>query len=392
MDSLTHLLLGAATAQMGFRQKLGREATWVAAVAGAWPDIDVPIAWVLGQMGYRVNEVAPTLVHRGITHSLLAVPIFALLASWLWWLLAKRRWQNAAAPPLPPVVSDAAAHPLAVAARNAAAQQHIQEARQTRPVFWPRLLCIFLAALSHPILDWCTSYGTELLSPFSRQRFALDALPIVEIFFTGWLIVVLLACWLVRRRARGGAAKATAVMGIVGILVACSYAAAGRVFHDRVVDLARQAAGADKIVSAEAYPTLGTIFLWRAVVRTDGEWLVARARPWYDTQRIAAGWKRWPQTQNAWTKRAAETEAGKTFIDSIVGRVRYGYAVGKKGEHVVDLSDMRYARTADGNESFRSLRVTFAPAGKLLEANNVERPRRDLMQTAQETWGDLWKP
>jgi inner membrane protein len=281
---------------------------------------------------------------------------------------------------------------MAVAARAAAATQQAQEAAQSRPLYWPRLLCVLLAAFSHPMLDWCTSYGIELLSPFSRERFALDALPIVEIFFTGWLIVVLLACWLVRRRAAGGAAVATTVMGVVGILVACSYGAAGRVFHDHIVDLSRQAAGDDKVISADAYPSLGSIFLWRAVVRTDRQWLVARARPWYTQHQIAASWKRSPVVQNEWTRRAADTEIGKAFVQSIVGRVRFSYADGKKGEHVVDLSDMRYARTADGNEAFRSLRLTFDSRGRLVDANNIVGTHRDLLQSGEEVWRDLWKP
>ena len=30
------------------------------------------------------------------------------------------------------------------------------------------------------MLDWCTTFGTQLLAPVSRARFALDAIPIVD--------------------------------------------------------------------------------------------------------------------------------------------------------------------------------------------------------------------
>src|SRR3954471_21039548 len=41
------------------------------------------------------------------------------------------------------------------------------------------LICCFLASLSHPILDFLTSYGTRLLEPFSHRWFYADTLFIV---------------------------------------------------------------------------------------------------------------------------------------------------------------------------------------------------------------------
>ena len=43
MDTITQGLLGAVTAQLGFRQRIGRETTWVAAAAGIMPDLDILI-------------------------------------------------------------------------------------------------------------------------------------------------------------------------------------------------------------------------------------------------------------------------------------------------------------------------------------------------------------
>ena len=47
----------------------------------------------------------------------------------------------------------------------------------------------FWALITHPLLDWQTAYGTQLLYPFSSHRFALDAVGIIDLFYTVPLIV-----------------------------------------------------------------------------------------------------------------------------------------------------------------------------------------------------------
>lgn len=378
----------------------------------------------------------------------------------------------------PPAVVDSAAHPMAVAARAAAAQREAKEAFQVRPRFLPRFACILLAAVTHPLLDWCTSYGTELLSPFSRERFALDAIPIIDPAFTLLLVVTLVTCWLLRRRAVGcagrsaglhtrdagkatdgarvhaedgvhtlpprhaGAPVATALVAIVGLLLSCSYIAAGKLLHDRVVNSAReslaladspakrpatipvssaadthglqatratQPRGADSSpavvptpLSVEAYPAIGSIFVWRVVARrgpaeggqAGGLWLVARVRPWYEPGRIERLWHRAPDMTNRWTRQAAELPEAREYAHFARGQVRTAYSYSAKDKkNVVEFHDMRYAWPTDGTDSLWPLRVTYDAAGKLLEARKDRRPRaEDSWQMVREAWADLWRP
>ena len=41
-----------------------------------------------------------------------------------------------------------------------------------------------LALLTHPLLDYFTTWGTQLLWPFSNHRFAADGIFIVDAFYT----------------------------------------------------------------------------------------------------------------------------------------------------------------------------------------------------------------
>jgi hypothetical protein len=119
MDPLTHGLLGASLGQALSGPALGRRALPWGAVLGMAPDVDI----LLGTS----NPFAEWRWHRGATHGL-AVELAA--GCLLGWLLARR---------------------------SGGALKS-----------W---LALAIAALvSHPLLDWCTTYGTQLLAPFSSRR------------------------------------------------------------------------------------------------------------------------------------------------------------------------------------------------------------------------------
>lgn len=88
------------------------------------PDIDV--------VAKAAGPLAEWTWHRSVTHSLLLLPLVGLVAGY-----ALGRWKGGA-------LSS-----------------------------WIGLAVV--ALVSHPLLDFCTSYGTQLLAPFSDRRFALDA-------------------------------------------------------------------------------------------------------------------------------------------------------------------------------------------------------------------------
>ncbi len=84
--------------------------------------------------------------HRGFTHSLTALPLFALLGALAGRALGGPRW--------------------------------------FRPLFFLGLAVL----LSHLLLDLATSYGTQILFPFTRKRFTLDWLFIIDPYLTALLL------------------------------------------------------------------------------------------------------------------------------------------------------------------------------------------------------------
>jgi inner membrane protein len=181
VDPLTHVATGVICSQL-----LPAPSRWWAAAAGAifavLPDADY--FWIFW------DRLAFIRYHRGITHSLVALPLFALAGALLGRFLGGPRW--------------------------------------FKPLF-----ILGLAVLgSHLLLDLATSYGTQLFSPFSRQRLSLDWIFIIDPYFTALLVAGAIAAlsW-PRGGPRVGAWCLTAAA--VYLLVCASY-------HHQALDLARR--------------------------------------------------------------------------------------------------------------------------------------------------------
>ncbi len=367
MDTITQGLLGAATAQLGFRQRIGRDATWVAAAAAVVPDLDIFVVPLLSMTGMEVDSFSQMRYHRGLSHSLLFAPVLSLPIALLWWRLrrraARRNDANAAARAKPP------------------------------PPFRLLYLCVLVAVFTHPLLDWCTSYGTRLLEPLTSTRYAIDAAPIIDLIYTPLLILTLLACRLARRGRTGRAPRATLAIGWLGFLLSVGYLAAGRVLHDRAVDRAVGLVGSETVVRADAYPAIGSIFLWRAVVETDRAWHAVRVHHLSDAPPGARAHERLAKApDNEWIARARALPEHATYEWFASGRLRSEYRQ-VDGTHIVRFHDMRYSRRSDGLESLWPLVVEFGPDGSVIHVGReMERRSGRLFDYAAAAWRDLWNP
>jgi inner membrane protein len=234
MDTLTHGLLGAAAAQATLGQKLPRSAGLIGLVAGMAPDLDL-------FMGSGSDPVASILYHRQFTHSLIFIPLGALLVSLLFiWM---RRFQGAR-------------------------------------------LAVFGAAFVgyglHGPLDACTSYGTLLLWPFSYSRIAWDVIAIVDPIFSVTLLVgVLWTLWI--RHVRPAQ---------VAVAVALIYLGFGLWQWNRALDTQRQLAAArgQAIEHSRVMPLPGSLSAWRSVYVSAGHIYVDGVRvPWWGNPLVKPG-------------------------------------------------------------------------------------------------------
>jgi inner membrane protein len=218
MDSLSQIALGAAVgvATMGRRTAVWKAALW-GAVAGTLPDLDVLID--------HGDPIANMVLHRAETHAPFWLTLFSL--------------------------------PFAAAV----ARLHGEWALWRR--WW---LALWLALVTHPLLDAMTVYGTQLALPFSDHPFGVGSVFIIDPLYT--LPLLLGAGWAL---ARGGD-KLGLRANVAGLVLSTAYLAWGVGAQQQVEGVARASLAAQG-VSAERVlvtPTAFNSLLWR-VVAMDGD-------------------------------------------------------------------------------------------------------------------------
>lgn len=218
MDSVSQIALGASVslAAMGSRTPAWKAALW-GAVAGTLPDLDVFIE--------HGNPVLDMVLHRAETHAPFWLTLFSL--------------------------------PMAAAI----ARLHGEWAQWRR--WW---LAIWLALVTHPLLDAMTVYGTQLALPFSDHPYGVGSVFIIDPLYTVPLLVG--AIWAVASR---GSRRGHSINGIA-LALSCGYLAWGVAAQQHVESIARSSLAAQGIAAERVLvtPAPFNTLLWR-VVAISGE-------------------------------------------------------------------------------------------------------------------------
>lgn len=221
MDIVTQGIIGALAAQAIANHKNVRQATWVGFVAGLPADADILIR----------SSTDPLLTldfHRQFTHALIFIPMGGLIVACLLGLLFKNR------------------------------------------IPFRQLFKYSLAGYATSgLLDACTSYGTQLLWPFSNERIAWSVISVVDPLFSITLIVFLFFGW--RRSPR---------YAHMGWLFVFGYLLVGVSQHAQAVSITRGLAEGrgHTMERMVVKPTLGNLLVWRAVYQSDQRYHITAIR------------------------------------------------------------------------------------------------------------------
>jgi inner membrane protein len=216
LDTLTHALSGAltarATAPKGASSRRRVAAGFLAAAA---PDLDFVISY-LGPVAYLEH-------HRGVTHSVVLLPLWALALSWL---LAKL----------------------------------LREPGGWRALYGAVALCLAV----HIVGDVITSFGTIVFAPFSDWRAAIGTTFIIDLWFTGIIVAGLLLSLVFRKTRIPAVAASVVLAGYVGLQA---------VQKQKALDFAAAYAEAHGLRDARlsAQPRPVTPFNWTVFVSTGTE-------------------------------------------------------------------------------------------------------------------------
>ena len=154
MDSVTQIALGSTVTivTLGRRTAVWKAALW-GGIAGTLPDLDALIN--------HGDAILNMVLHRAESHALFYLTLLSVPLAWL----VSRLHREAA----------------------------------LFPRWW---LALWLVLVTHPLLDWMTVYGTQLLLPFTDTPYAVGSVFIIDPLYTVPLLLgVLLA--LAMRQGRG---------------------------------------------------------------------------------------------------------------------------------------------------------------------------------------------
>ncbi|MBX2808939.1 MAG: metal-dependent hydrolase [Cellvibrionaceae bacterium] len=230
MDPLSQGVIAAVVAQQAARRRCLWLATVIGFLTGLTPDLDVLI--------FSTTDPLLSLeYHRQFTHSLFFIPFGSLVC---------------------------------------AALLHYCWLRHRGLAFWQTYVFCALGYATHGVLDACTTYGTQLLWPFSDQRFAWHTISIIDPLFTLPLLILMLLAAFKRSRRTACMALAWAVIySSLGVLQRERAEAAGWA-------LAQSRGHAPQTL--EAKPSFANILLWKIIYTTDTQYVVDAVRMGVNTR------------------------------------------------------------------------------------------------------------
>ncbi|MFK7911011.1 MAG: metal-dependent hydrolase, partial [Akkermansiaceae bacterium] len=235
MDSITQAALGGLCGEITLRKQLGWKGMAWGIFFGTLPDLDI--------LAYPWLDATERLGwHRGLSHSILLMALASLFFGWL-----------------------------------------LSKLHQKKGVTFKRAtLFVFITWATHVLIDCFTSYGTQVLEPFSSYRASLNNMSIIDISFTLPMLFALLLVLFFNRESD----KRTWI-GRAAALWLCLYTAASFAIKHQAnqhfeKQLVERGIKPNRMMTA---PTISNIFLWRMIADTEDHYHVAYWSPFDNDDR-----------------------------------------------------------------------------------------------------------
>ena len=341
MDLVTQAILGAAVAEAGgWRAEFGKSAIFAGLFFGMAPDFDI-----IARLG---GEWSSLIHHRGITHSVFFAPVVAPVCGWLIW-----------------------------------------KARGSVEGHWRRWSAlIFWALLTHPLLDLFTSYGTQLLTPLSQERFALDGVSIIDPIYTVPLLTGLILCAVWRKnRVRGQRLMAALLIATTAYLGFGAWQSM-QVSERASVQLARSVS----VVRTRAMPTIGNMVLWRVVAK-DGEGTIHVGMHSQFAPKPAIVFHQAKALDSPLVQKALADPRGKIYRWFADDLLAYTIEEPGQGGMILQMADMRYGGVRDPLEPMWGARAMFDDQMNVVEITRFNTRRTDgesLKAELRALWRAIW--
>ncbi|HMP29573.1 MAG TPA: metal-dependent hydrolase [Saprospiraceae bacterium] len=289
MDSLTQIVLGAATGELILGRKLGNRAMIWGGVAGTIPDLDVFIS-------IFVSPTTNLHVHRGLSHSLFFLTALSFLMAWLTFKLypegknlRSSKWYKTIAIAFRVIftlvmtflldfmfyffidyqwvkwILIALVSMLSIWYIIRMYKDYNKDFYSFEHISYKSWTIFFIfTLLTHPLLDCFTVYGTQIFSPFTNMRVSWDNISVVDPVYT---FALGLPIWLASFFHRTSTTRFKLL--ILGVVLSSLYMM-GTIYSKNKINKVLQDTITQKNIPAERSMTNPTIFnsiLWSATVQ-----------------------------------------------------------------------------------------------------------------------------
>jgi inner membrane protein len=333
MDSLSHIVIGAAIGETLLGKKIGRWAMLLGAIAKSMPDFDLFYTGLSDPRAYMCE-------HRAHTHSLFIEALYAIPIAWILVKLFKQK------------------------------------------VSFKQMLIFMLACLwGHSLLDWCTCFGTQLLLPFTNENYSLNNLAIVDLLFTLPMFVMVLFAVFYKRNTvrRNKLAKASLIYCFIYL---------GLTFVNKaIVESKVQDSIIKNNISATNHitnPTMLNNILWYSVGSNDSTIFVGEVS--LLNRKNPIKWYSYPRNQNLMQQNKSKNDVAilKWFSDP--------YTIAQTNGDTLNVYAVKFGRT---NMMETEMQKTFIFHYKLYQKDGKEimgmQEANGKNMNFKENLADLWE-
>jgi inner membrane protein len=333
MDSLSHIVIGAAIGEIFLGKKIGRWGMLLGAIAKSAPDFDLFYTGLGDPRAYMCE-------HRAHTHSLFIEALYAIPIAWLLIKTFKNK------------------------------------------VSFKRMLLFLLACLwGHSLLDWCTNFGTQLLLPFTNENYSLNTLAIVDLLFTlPMLTLVLIAVFHRKNEVRR---NKLARASIVYCFIYLGVTFVNKAYAENIV----QASILKNRIPVTAHmtnPTMLNNILWYSVGSNDSTVFIGEFSLLHKENPIT--WHSYPRNQHLMqqSKSKKDVDILRWFADP--------YTIAQANSDTLNMYAVKFGRT---NMQESEMQKTFIFHYKLYQKNGKEimgmEEANQKNMNVKETFSDLWE-
>lgn len=333
MDSVSHIVIGAAIGETLLGKKIGRWGMLLGAIAKSAPDFDLFYTGLSDPRAYMCE-------HRAHTHSLFIETLYAIPIAWLLIKLFRNK------------------------------------------VSFGRMLVFMLACLwGHSLLDWCTNFGTQLLLPFTNENYSLNTLAIVDLLFTLPIIILILIAVFHKKNATRR--NKLAMASLIYCFVYLGFTFINKVHVEQIVEESLVANNIP-VTAHMTNPTMLNNVLWYAVGSNDSTLYIGECNWLHQENPIT--WHSYPRNVQLMEQCESKKDVAvlQWFGDP--------YTIAEANGDTLNVYAVKFGRT---NMQESELEKTFIFHYKLYQENGEEKMGMQQANKEntnfKESLADLWE-